>query len=326
MGLKKAFKKSKKAVKHTANEAAHLAKEAGDEIEDVYEVAIDETTGAIHDVLEEMVDLSKEEVHTACKYADKKLAEAKKTLQHFEDAAVKALYKELYQKHIKEYGDLIISLNSALDEAFGKKRGESLSEVQLLLMEGKFRKADQWIDSLLEQKSLEPAIKHAHSVMGTCFVVAADISPSISSAGGTGIGGSGVIGMARHLGTGGEIYRSAFAVAGGSVGQSFSAGSATASGSVQAGISAGFLAKDPLNISGVFIDLAGQVSYSDWVLGVAFGFPPPDNKSPYVHTWKPTTGFLRGAINFSTSGPALTPGASISLGASYTWIIQKVKS
>jgi hypothetical protein len=107
----------------------------------------------------------------------------------------------------------------------------------------------------------------------------------------------------------------------------FSAGvtsSSTPDGGASLGISMGFLKQDPTNISGWFVDGCGSGSFQYGSFGLTLSWAPPMAKPPYVDS-RPIVGVCRLALA-KTKMPYSGPSASITLGASYTHIIQKIRT
>jgi hypothetical protein len=172
---------------------------------------------------------------------------------------------------------------------------------------------------------MKPVMDDAHKIMWTCLVVAADLSFGGSyshvSAGGAGVIGAAFNLAAFNLGEG-DVMAAVFTTAGGSVGLTTSSGVGK---SLQMGWSLGFLAKDPLNISGPCVDVAGQIGAGTQLIGPGFGFPTPSTHAPYV-TARPTLITARYAYDLAQVLSPPQPSGSISIGGSYTWILQKIKA
>jgi len=313
VGIKKKFKKAKKQVRETYEDAEGAARDLRKEVNQV--------TGAIDDFIDEAVDLNVKDVGNAYKYARKQLDAATDTLARLAEQAVEAAYKEVYKKYIDSYGQLTIGLVEAQTRIIGGNTSNNLfTKIRDDLLAGRFSDVESSLVDLTEHEAMQPVMADAHKTMGTCLVVAADLSFGGSYSHVT-LGGTGVIGAAFNLGQD-DVLASVFTTAGGAVGLTTSTGVGK---SLQLGWTIGFLAKDPLNISGVFVDVAGQLGYGTKILGPCFGFPPPQARPPYV-TARPTVISGRYAQDVAQVLDPPEPSASVSVGGSYTWILQKIKA
>jgi hypothetical protein len=310
VGVKKTFKKAKKKARNTYEDAEDAVRSVKKEVNEV--------TGAIDGFLDEAVDISMNDVGNAYRYARKQLDEAADTLARLAEQAVEAAYREVYDRYIEGHGKLITGLVEAETKIISGNTSNNLfTKIRDALLAGRFSDVESSLVDLTEHEAVQPVMADARKVMGTCLVVAADLSFG-GSYNHVSLGGTGMIGAAFSLGDD-DVLASVFTTAGGAVGLTTSGGT-----SIQQGWIIGFLAKDPLNISGVFVDVAGQLGHASRIIGPCFGFPPPSSHPPYV-TAKPTVISGRYATDYGGLPPPY-PTASVSIGGSYTWILQKIKA
>ncbi len=328
---KKKAKKAGKAVKDTAKDAGKAVEDgadaagdaAKDAAKDVSRAAryagkkFNKATGAIEEAVDDALDYAEKDLATAAKYANKQLKKGADWVADLAQDAIEAAYREAYKNSVGDYVKFVTALSEAQYKIFSKP-DNILTAIRDNLLTGKFSRAEDDVLELLDSNAMARPLDAGRNLFGTSFIFAADLSFGGGASFVT-AGGSGSIGMSCMLDNFEKYkYRACvFAAAGGAIGASTDA---KPSASGELGLSMGFLVKDPRNISGWFIDLSGAGTAKNSVYGLGLSWSPPGKKPPYLKP-VPQAGICR--VGFSTSAD---PGGSVTIGGSYTWIIQKIKN
>lgn len=322
MGLKKLKKKLKKSTKKATDAVTDSAKDVGEEISHAANQTakfagktFNQATGAIEEALDEAVDYARDDLNKAARYAEKQLKTGVDWVEDLAQEAIDAAYRAIYKKYVADYIQFIAALGEAQGQIL-RKESNILTEIRDNLLAGRFTKSVDDVMELLDSDVMQKPLDAGHELFGTTFVVAADLSFGVSGQGVTGSasGSVGIAQMTDHF----DDYRyesCIFTAAGGAVGITNSTGPGA-----ELGISWGFLAKDPTNISGWFVDVSGSGNLDNGVFGLGLSWAPPGKKPPYVKA-EPVLGV--GRIGLSSSKDA---SGALTIGPSYTWIIQKVKN
>lgn len=324
--IKKAAKKAKKSTKkatnsvtqevtQTTNTVVEEAEHASKQVVKYGGKAFNKATGAIEDTLDKAIDYTVDDLKQAANYAKKTWEEGTDWIEDLAEDAIEAAYRAIYKKYIDDYVKFVVEIGEAQSKIFAKPTN-ILTEIRDTLLEGKFSKSMEHIAELLDSDDMKKSLDAGHNLFGTSFVIAADLSFGVSGHGVTG-GGGGSVGISYMLDHFDDYKHKAcvFTSAGGALGVTNSSGPGA-----EVGISMGFLAKDPKNISGWFVDVSGEGNIDYGVYGLGMSWSPPGAKPPYVKA-KPVAGV--GRIGLSTSKD---PSGALTIGGSYTWIIQKIKN
>jgi hypothetical protein len=324
------WKKLKKKANKTVDKAKDTAKDAGKAIDNtagsVGKYAgkqYNATTGAIMSDLDEALDYAEGEYESAVNYTENTWKQGVDWIEDLAQDAIQAAYQEAYRKYLEDYIEIVLLLGEATFE-ISKSPDNVLGGLRDVLLNGDFSEAEEGILEMLNHKLVQKAVEKGHKMFGTCFVLAVDVSIGASGKGVT-AGGGGSVGIVQLLDNHvRHKYQTAFFTAGG-----FSMGLTTAKDpalGVEVGVSMGFLSKDPTNISGWFVDGCGSGSFEHGSFGLTLSWAPPSKKAPYVFP-EPVAGVCRFALSKSTGTAKYTgPDISATIGASYTQIIQKIKS
>ncbi|PRP95165.1 hypothetical protein [Enhygromyxa salina] len=334
MGIKKTFKKGKKAGKSVGKAADDAGKAVGKAVNEASDwtgkqvvKGYNATTGAIEGSLDTVVDYADDQYEAAVKYAEKTYNEGVDWLEDLAQDAIDAAFRAAYDSVAGDYAKLAAELLDVEIKLFAKP-SNILTTIRDSLFVGKFSKAADDISELLELDIMKRALEIGHRLHGTSFIFGADLTLAASAPVGpqpvvtVGAGPTASIGITQMLDheKSYEHSRCVFS----SLGPALSLGGATSAsklgGSAEFGIIMGFVSKDPTNIGGWFVDVSGGGGLEHGVYSAGLSWSPPGSKPPYVKP-KPVAVNLRVAITTSAS-----PGGSISLGGSYTWLIQKVKN
>jgi len=309
--IHKISKKVKKSTQNTVKKVEKVAKQTTHYTEKKFNQA----TGAIENTVDKAVDYTKDELNTAAKYAEKQLEKGADWVENLAEQAIEEAYRAIYKKYVGNYVKFVEEMGKAERKIFSQP-SNILTEIRDNLLAGKFSQAEANLNKLLASDVMKQSIDIGHKLFGTTFIVAADLSFGVSGQGVTG-GGGGSIGITQMMDHFYDYkYKTCvFTSAGGALGVSNSEGPGA-----EVGISLGFLAKDPTNISGWFVDVSGEGNIENGAYGLGMSWAPPGKKPPYVKA-KPVAGV--GRIALSTSED---PSGALTIGASYTWIIQKVKN
>ncbi|MEZ4463824.1 MAG: hypothetical protein R3F43_04695 [bacterium] len=135
------FKKLKKAVSQPARtiekssdksieRARKQLKKAGQEV--------DAATGLIADAVEEAYDYTDAELNAALRYTEREFEKIAATVEDLAAAAAQALYRRIYEQHLKDYTDLLASLATRLPELTDR-----IETIALHLARGNFVKAEE---------------------------------------------------------------------------------------------------------------------------------------------------------------------------------------
>jgi len=309
--IHKVSKKVKKTAEKTNKEATKIVKQTTQYTEKKY----NQTTGAIENAVDKAVDYSKEDLKVAVDYAEKTLKAGADWIENLAEEAIEEAYRAIYKKYVGDYVKFVVEISKAEYKIFSESTN-ILTEIRDSLLAGNFSQSEAKMTELIKSDVMKKSIGAGHKLFGTTFFVVADLSFGASSHG-VAAGGGGSIGIAYMLDHF-ESYKyksCVFTSAGGALGVTNSEGPGA-----EFGIGLGFLAKDPTNISGWFVDVSGEGNIEHGVYSLGMSWAPPGKKPPYVKA-KPVAGVGRVALSTSKD-----PSGTLTIGASYTWIIQKVKN
>ncbi len=294
---KKAIKTSKKIKKTSKKEikkARKDLKKAGK--------SIDKKTGEIPGVIDRGYDLTKDELKDAGRYTEKQFDKVVSKLEALAEAEINDIYRKAYKDGVKEYVDL----SAAIGTAYGKLT-EEIIDIGLQASVGNFSKATDSIVALVDDKAMKPVIAEAKKTMGTSLVVMASVSV------GYGLTAAGSFGVARNLGKG-EPGLTVFSAAGGTVGAEASPSAGFS------GLNIGVLRGDPTDIKGVFMDVSATAGITPGLGGtIGISFAPPTKFTP-----KAIAKAILPALFLVGPGQP-SPDVSLSIGASYTFLLQRIK-
>ncbi len=315
MGIKKIAKKASHKTKKATESATKDAEKTAKQTVKYAGKKYNQATGAIEDGLDKALDYSLDDLNTAANYAQKTWKAGTDWTKDLAEEAIKEAYRAIYKKYVDDYVKFVIAMGKAESKLFSKPTN-ILTEIRDSLLAGKFSSSMDNIAELLKSDVMKETLDAGHKLFGTSFVFAADLSFGVSGDGVTG-GASGTIGISYLLDHAADYkYQSCvFAAAGGAIGATSSDGAGA-----EFGINFGFLAKDPTNISGWFVDVSGTGNMDNGIYGLGLSWSPPGKKPPYVKA-EPLVG--TGRVGLSTSEDA---SGSLTIGGSYTWLIQKVKN
>ncbi|KIG13087.1 hypothetical protein DB30_00552 [Enhygromyxa salina] len=326
------WKKLKKTANKTVDKAEDVAKDAGKVVDDASKSVgksagksvgkqYNAATGALVGDLDEAFDYNPGEYKSAVKYAGKKFKQGADWIEDLAQDAIQAAYQDAYRKYLEEYIEIVLLLGEATHEIC-KSPDNVIGGLRDVLVDGEFSEAETGLLEMLDHKLVQKAIVKGHKMFGTCFIMAVDVSVGLSGSH-VAVGGGGSVGVVQLLDNHvRHKYKSAVFTAGG-----FSAGLTTSkdpSLGVEVGVSMGFLSKDPTNIKGWFVDGCGSGSFEHGSYGLTLSWAPPSKKAPYVYP-APVAGVCRFALGKGT-GKYTGPDITATIGASYTKIIQKIKS
>lgn len=336
--LRKASKKAKNSAKKVANTTTQEVKDTAQQttntvVAEVKEASakvskyggktFNQVTGAIEDTVDKAIDYTTDDLKTAVNYAEKKWKQGADWVEDLAKDAINAAYRAVYKECVGDYGKFVAALIEAQTKIFTKDVN-ILTKIRDDLFKGQFSSSMDDLAELLASEAMKKPVEIGHKLFGTSFIVAADLSVGATKGFGT-AGASGTVGLTYMLDHYNAYKHKAcvFAAAGGAIGASTPSKKVSISGEL--GISLGFLAEDPTNISGWFVDVGGQGDMGDNAsAGLGLSWSPPGKKPPYVKPI-PAAGVTRLAASKSWP-PSNDPNASATIGGSYTWIIQKIKN
>jgi hypothetical protein len=197
------------------------------------------------------------------------------------------------------------------------KIGDRVETIGLHLAKGNFEKAAKLARELRHDEVMKDVLEKGHKLMGTSLVIVA----SGSFGGGTpnlGAGISSYVGIAINLGDGGP-GAAVFLSSGGSLsgGVSNSTGNSL---SAVVGVAVGLVKGDPTNAGGFCLDGGASVTAAGVTRTLSLCFPFTADKPP----GSPTMFTVGVAAEIQSFDPKAL-GANISVGASYTHIVQRIK-
>lgn len=299
-------------VKTVAKETSHATKYAGKKFNYV--------TGEIEEAVDKALDYTLDDLKTAVKYAEKKWKAGADWVEDLAKDAIEEAYRAVYKECVGDYVKFVEELTE-VQRSLLSKNTNLLTDIRDNLLIGKFSKSMDGVAELVESSAMRKSLDAGHKLFGTSFIIAADLSAGASTHGVTGGAGGaiGIVSMLDHF----EDYKHRaciFTALGGAVGASTSQGIGG-----ELGLSMGFLAKDPTNIGGWFVDVSGQGEMASSFYGLGLSWSPPGKKPPYVKP-VPVAGVTRVGFSQSLSPDSAGPSGSVTIGGSYTWIIQKIKN
>ncbi|MEL6224682.1 MAG: hypothetical protein AAFR31_18780 [Cyanobacteria bacterium J06627_8] len=316
-----------KEVKQTANTVAEEVTEASKKVVKYGGKTFNQVTGAIEESVDKAIDYTKDDLKTAVKYAEKKWNQGADWVEDLAKDAINEAYRAVYKQCVGDYIKFVAAIVEAQTKIFSNDTN-ILTEIRNNLVNGQFSKSMDNMAELVESDVMKKSVEAGHKLFGTSFIVAADLSVGVTTSSSVTFGGGGAIGLTYML----DHYNSykhkacVFTALGGSIGASTSQ-HPSVSGEI--GLSLGFLAQDPTNISGWFVDVSGQGEFDNSSMGLGLSWAPPGKKPPYVKPI-PVAGVTRLGFSASRSLSAATASpnssASATIGGSYTWIIQKIKN
>ena len=328
--MSKLTKKIKKAGKDAVKQTEKVVDKTTSPIVDYAGKKYNQATGAMEGVLDKAIDYGHEQFHTALEYTEKTWNEGTEWIEDLAEDAIEAAYREIYQKYVGDYVRFVGALAEAQFRIFVKP-DNILTRIRDNLFAGKFSTSVDGVKELLASDEMKKAVDAGHSLFGTSFIVVADLGFGASKGLVTG-GVTGTIGITYMM----DHYQSyeyetcVFSALGGAIGATTPTPKLT--GSVAVGIAMGFLAKDPTNIGGWFVDVSGAGTLENGIFSLGMSWSPPGSKPPYVKA-TPVSGTARVALTGSYDGTpkssqSAEPSASgsLTIGGSYTWILQKIKN
>ncbi|MEZ4474738.1 MAG: hypothetical protein R3F60_28905 [bacterium] len=312
------FKKLKKAVSQPARtiekssdksieRARKQLKKAGQEV--------DAATGLIADAVEEAYDYTDAELNAALRYTEREFEKIAATVEDLAAAAAQALYRRIYEQHLKDYTDLLASLATRLPELTDR-----IETIALHLARGNFVKAEELARELRDAKVLQPVIEKAHALFGTSLVITVDgdVAGRLPGAGvKPSVNWNNAFGIAINLDAREDQKAVIFGTTGAAAGANLTT-DPTNVGGLDIGASIGFSAGKPANVKGAAIDVSGSVGINTWSGTVSMGLPV--NARGVGKPNSLLVGVRRG-VPFK-SQPGLN--GDVTVGASYTGVIDRI--
>lgn len=305
--VKKAKKKAKKVVKKT-NKASKKY--------------FDEGKGITVDGFNKAVDYAEDDLKSGMKFAKNQYKKAKKQLEKWSQAALKAMFKNAFTREIKAKSTLAIALAKAAPHVY-----DDVLAIGNALRKGEMSKAEEKLNKLLVHPKLEQAIKLARKDFGTSLMAGLVGTGGGSYSKGVSIGGAASViwGNAVNLDPGKVRQQMFFAAGGGmSLGLSSSPG---ASGSADVGLVLGFVKGDPTGALGTCFDGGAGVSIGGISVGFGMCFPLDFTKplgkgfgAPSIFTVTVTRSMIP-----EDPKEALSVSGGISAGMSHTIGLGRVK-